>query len=74
MGTEPFSIRMDVRVYELDPQRHVAGPVYLRYADHSRFVCMQTAGISVEELLVPDPQGELRRRATRPALLGIRTD
>lgn len=51
MGTEPFSIRMDVRVYELDPQRHVAGPVYLRYADHSRFVCMQTAGISVEELL-----------------------
>jgi acyl-CoA thioester hydrolase len=141
MGPEPFTVRMDVRVYELDPQRHAAGAVYLAYGDHSRFACMQTAGISVEELLaagigpvnlettisygrelrvgdevdvscawtwgdgktyriehlfrrpdgevaaevrhvsglldlatrrlVPDPQGELRRRATRPALLAI---
>jgi acyl-CoA thioester hydrolase len=132
---------MEVRVYELDPQRHVSGAVYLEYGDHSRFACMQTAGISVEELLaagigpvnlettisyrrelragdevdvscawiwddgktyrvehllrrpdgevvaevrhisglldlatrrlVPDPRGELRRRATRPALLDI---
>jgi acyl-CoA thioester hydrolase len=142
MSAEPFCVRMEVRVYELDPQRHVGGAVYLQYADHSRFACMQAAGVSVEELLaggigpvnlettirfkselragdevevtcswiwgerrtyrvehvlrrpngevaaevchlsglldlearrlVRDPEGELRRRASRPALLGLR--
>jgi acyl-CoA thioester hydrolase len=51
MCPEPFTVRMEIRVYEIDPQRHVGGAVYLQYADHSRFACMQTAGISVEELL-----------------------
>ncbi len=42
---------MEVRIYELDPQRHVGGAVYLQYADQSRFACMTAAGLSVEELL-----------------------
>jgi acyl-CoA thioester hydrolase len=42
---------MHVRVYELDQQRHLGGAGYLQYADHSRFACMQSAGISVDELL-----------------------
>ncbi|WP_324192831.1 acyl-CoA thioesterase [Nocardia transvalensis] len=48
---EPFSIRIDVRVSDLDPQLHVTGPAYQQYADHARFECVQAAGISVEELL-----------------------
>jgi acyl-CoA thioester hydrolase len=51
MSAEPFSVRMAVRIYELDPQRHVAAAVYLQYADHSRFACMQAAGVSVDALL-----------------------
>lgn len=48
---EPFSVRLEVRSYELDPQLHVNGAVYQQYADHSRFACVQTAGVSVEDLL-----------------------
>lgn len=42
---------MTVRSYELDPQLHVNGAVYVQYADHSRFACVLAAGISVEELI-----------------------
>jgi acyl-CoA thioester hydrolase len=48
---EPFRVRMAVRVYKLDPQRHLAGPAHLQYADQSRFACMEAAGISVNDLL-----------------------
>ncbi|MGY2060390.1 acyl-CoA thioesterase [Nocardia gipuzkoensis] len=48
---EPFSIRIDVRISDVDPQLHVTGPAYQQYADHSRFECVQAAGISVERLL-----------------------
>jgi acyl-CoA thioester hydrolase len=51
MSAEPFRVRLDVRVYELDPQRHVGGSVYLQYADQARFACMQAAGVAVDELL-----------------------
>jgi acyl-CoA thioester hydrolase len=54
MSIEPFRVRMQVRVYELDPQRHVGGAVYLHYADHARFACIESAGISVDELLAAD--------------------
>ncbi|OUC92594.1 acyl-CoA thioesterase [Streptosporangium minutum] len=47
----PFSIRLDVRVYELDPQLHLTGAAYVQYADHSRFACLQAAGVSVEDLI-----------------------
>ncbi|WP_280362944.1 acyl-CoA thioesterase [Nocardia wallacei] len=48
---EPFSIRIDVRIGDVDPQLHVTGAAYQQYADHARFECVQAAGISVEELL-----------------------
>ncbi|AQZ63809.1 thioesterase [[Actinomadura] parvosata subsp. kistnae] len=49
--TEPFSVRMEVRVYEVDPQLHLNGGFYIQYADHARFACVQAAGVSVEALL-----------------------
>ncbi|MEO3785493.1 acyl-CoA thioesterase [Actinocorallia sp. B10E7] len=49
--TDPFTVRLEVRSYELDPQLHVNGAVYQQYADHSRFACVQAAGVSVEELI-----------------------
>lgn len=51
MTVEPFTVRMGVRSYELDPQLHVNGAVYVQYADHSRYACVQAAGILVEELI-----------------------
>ncbi|PXX57773.1 acyl-CoA thioester hydrolase [Nocardia tenerifensis] len=42
---------MEVRVSDLDPQLHVTGAAYHQYADHSRFACVQAAGISVDELI-----------------------
>jgi len=51
MAAEPFRIRLAVRIYELDSQRHVGGWVYLQYADQARFACMEAAGVSVDELL-----------------------
>ncbi|TCP54195.1 acyl-CoA thioester hydrolase [Tamaricihabitans halophyticus] len=47
----PFRVRMTVRGYELDAQRHVNGSVYVQYADHSRYACVQAAGVPVEELI-----------------------
>ncbi|MFG1794886.1 thioesterase family protein [Nocardia altamirensis] len=46
-----FSIRMEVRVSDLDAQLHVTGAAYHQFADHSRFACVQAAGVSVEELI-----------------------
>ncbi|MBV9161223.1 MAG: thioesterase family protein [Pseudonocardiales bacterium] len=51
MTAETFTVRMGVRSYELDPQLHVNGAVYVQYADHSCYACVQAAGISVEELI-----------------------
>ncbi len=48
---EPFSIRLEVRLSDLDPQLHVTGAAYHQYADHARFECVQAAGISVPDLL-----------------------
>jgi acyl-CoA thioester hydrolase len=47
----PFTTRLTVRVYELDPQLHVNGAVYVQYADHARFECLRAAGVSVDGLL-----------------------
>lgn len=49
--TEPFSVRLEVRSYEIDPQLHLNGGFYVQYADHARFACVQAAGVSIEELL-----------------------
>ncbi|MGH3241531.1 MAG: acyl-CoA thioesterase [Spirillospora sp.] len=51
MSDEPFSVRFQVRIYEIDPQLHLNGAVYLQYADHSRFECVRAAGVSVEGML-----------------------
>ncbi|MGV9680856.1 acyl-CoA thioesterase [Nocardia sp. NPDC003482] len=48
---EPFSLRIDVRISDVDPQLHVTGSAYQQYADHARFECVQAAGISVDDLL-----------------------
>jgi acyl-CoA thioester hydrolase len=50
-ATGAFSVRLDVRLDDLDPQLHVNGAVYLKYADHARFSCVEAAGISVQDLL-----------------------
>jgi acyl-CoA thioester hydrolase len=51
MSAEPFRLRMQVRVYEVDTQRHLGGACCVQYAEHSRFACMQAAGVSVPQLL-----------------------
>ncbi|NRQ35117.1 acyl-CoA thioesterase [Nonomuraea sp. NN258] len=48
---EPFSVRLEVRGYEIDPQLHLNGGYYVQYADHARFACVRAAGVSVEDLL-----------------------
>lgn len=48
---EPFRIRVEVRVSDLDLQLHVTGAAYQQFADHSRFECVRAAGVSVERML-----------------------
>ena len=52
--TAPFSVRMAVRSYELDPLRHVYGAVYHQYADHARSECLLAAGVSIDGLLADE--------------------
>jgi acyl-CoA thioester hydrolase len=47
---EPFSVRIAVRGYELDPRGHVNHAVYLQYAEHARWECLKAAGITHEVL------------------------
>ncbi|MFF4623871.1 acyl-CoA thioesterase [Nonomuraea jabiensis] len=49
--TEPFSVRLEIRSYEIDPQLHLNGGFYIQYADHARFACARAAGVSIEDLL-----------------------
>ncbi|MBB5774303.1 acyl-CoA thioesterase [Nonomuraea jabiensis] len=49
--TEPFSVRLEIRSYEIDPQLHLNGGFYIQYADHARFACVRAAGVSIEDLL-----------------------
>ncbi len=51
VGVVSFSTRIEVRISDLDPQLHVTGAAYHQFADHSRFACVQAAGISVDELI-----------------------
>ncbi|XVQ13488.1 acyl-CoA thioesterase [Spirillospora sp. CA-255316] len=50
-GTEPFSVRLDVRLSDLDPQLHVNGAVYQQFGDHARYACAEAAGVSVRDLI-----------------------
>ena len=40
-----FSVRVTVRSYELDPNGHVNGAVYLQWAEHARWELMGRAGV-----------------------------
>ncbi|MFI6600423.1 acyl-CoA thioesterase [Nonomuraea sp. NPDC050536] len=46
-----FSVRIEVRGYELDTQGHLNNAVYHQYGDHARWECLRAAGISVDDLL-----------------------
>jgi acyl-CoA thioester hydrolase len=46
----PFSVRLEVRAYELDTQGHVTTAAYLQYADHARWKLLQAAGIDLDEM------------------------
>lgn len=43
--SQPFSVRIAVRGYELDVQGHVNQAVYLQYAEHARWECLRAAGL-----------------------------
>jgi acyl-CoA thioester hydrolase len=47
---EPFTVRLTVRGYELDPRGHVNQAVYLQYAEHARWQCLEDAGITHDAL------------------------
>ncbi|WP_239160809.1 acyl-CoA thioesterase [Virgisporangium ochraceum] len=40
-----------MRSYELDPQGHVNGAVYVQYADHALYACVRAAGVDTDALL-----------------------
>ena len=47
----PFQVRVTVRGYELDRQGHLNQAVYLQYAEHARWACLQAAGIAQDRLI-----------------------
>jgi acyl-CoA thioester hydrolase len=47
---EPFSVRIRVRGYELDPQGHLNQAVYTQYAEHARWELLRAAGVTREGL------------------------
>lgn len=50
-GQGPFSVRIDVRIYELDGQGHVNSAIYHQYAEHARWCFLAAAGIDHATLL-----------------------
>lgn len=48
---EPFSVTIEVRVYELDTQGHLNSAVYHQYAEHVRWKYLERLGIAVSDLL-----------------------
>jgi acyl-CoA thioester hydrolase len=49
--TQPFTVRITVRVYETDALGHLNGNVYLQHAEHARWELLRAAGISQQALL-----------------------
>jgi len=47
--SEPFSVRVSVRAYELDGNGHVNNVVYLQYAEHARWEFLRAAGIDEQK-------------------------
>ena len=46
--SKPFQVRVTVRGYELDVNGHLNWAHYLHYAEHARWECLRTAGLSYE--------------------------
>jgi acyl-CoA thioester hydrolase len=46
-----FAVTIGVRSYELDPQGHVNGAVYVQYADHALYECVRAAGLDPDRLV-----------------------
>ncbi|MEU1400964.1 acyl-CoA thioesterase [Streptomyces sp. NPDC005728] len=44
--SEPYSVRVTVRGYEIDVQGHLNQAVYLNYAEHARWSLLRAAGVS----------------------------
>ena len=48
--SQVFSVRIQVRAYEIDGNGHVNSSVYLQYAEHSRWEFLLAAGIDQDAL------------------------
>jgi acyl-CoA thioester hydrolase len=44
------TIRIPVRLDDVDPNHHVRGAAYVAYADHARWALVQEAGVDLEAL------------------------
>ncbi|AQS66762.1 thioesterase family protein [Streptomyces pactum] len=49
--SEPFSVPVTVRGYEIDTQGHLNQSVYLNYAEHARWSLLQAAGVRQADLI-----------------------
>ncbi|MBD9721717.1 MULTISPECIES: acyl-CoA thioesterase [Streptomyces] len=58
--TEPFSVPVTVRGYEIDVQGHLNQSVYLQYGEHARWSLLRAAGIR---------QADLRAKGVGPVAL-----
>lgn len=47
---EPRVLRVAVRADDLDVNGHVRGAAYMEYADHARWLLVEEAGVSFDEL------------------------
>ncbi|MGK5554200.1 acyl-CoA thioesterase [Actinomadura kijaniata] len=52
--SDPFTVPVSVRGYELDTQGHLNQAVYLQYAEHARWEFLRAAGISRDRLVAED--------------------
>ncbi|MDX2600104.1 acyl-CoA thioesterase [Streptomyces caniscabiei] len=58
--SEPFSVPVTVRGYEIDVQGHLNQSVYLQYGEHARWSLLRAAGIH---------QADLRAKGVGPVAL-----
>lgn len=49
--SDPFSVRIHVRGYELDPQGHLNQAVYMQYGEHARWEFLHAAGFTQDDLM-----------------------
>ncbi|MBW8482400.1 acyl-CoA thioesterase [Actinomadura parmotrematis] len=48
--SDPFSVPVTVRGYELDSLGHLNQAVYLQYAEHARWLFLEAAGLALDRL------------------------